>query len=285
MKYKFSIVDTESDLLIGYCSKIDGLIGKIVEESGYFYHKIILFDFIFCDEYKEYLKEKKERFSGGTINILDNYMKTMAHFGFGTSRYIKHTQFYELKSHINFELIGKLYDIATENELKLWDKWKENFPKEKNEWVSLDHSGRRDWLKMLRITMCCGYKKVIENHNTIFYLDGKNITTYDSFFIAFAEAMNGPGTYFGGCLGGFDDCLCGGFGVKPGFKLIWENSSVAAEHLNEDEWKKESLYRKERDKKLLEYDEEEYDYNSNLNIFHAIIQTLLDRGVEVVLKP
>lgn len=285
MKYKFSLVDAESNLVIGYCNKIDGLTGKIVEESGYFQHKIILFDFIFCDEYKKYLKERKERFSGGTINILDNYMKTIADFGFGSSRYIRHTQFYELESHINFELIGKLSDIATENELKLWDQWMENFPKEKNEWVSLDYSGRIDWLRMLRINWCCRYKEVIENPNNTFYLDGKNITTYDSFFIAFAEAMNGPGTYFGSCLGGFDDCLCGGFGIKPGFKLIWENSSVAAKHLDEDEWKRQCLYRKEHDKKLLEYDEEEFDYDSNLNIFHAIIQTLLHRGVEVVLKP
>lgn len=99
--------------------------------------------------------------------------------------------------------------------------------------------------------------------------------------------MNGPGTYFGSCLGGLDDCLCGGFGITTPFKVIWNNSSVAVKHLNENEWKRRKLYLIERYKRERDYvaleDMEEND--SDFNVFYAIIDTLLSHGVEVILRP
>jgi hypothetical protein len=284
MKYRYSLVDDESDLVIGYCNKMDGLTGKSVERDNGLFHNIVLFDFVFCDDFKMYLKKRKERFSRLIyINILDDNMNIIAQFSFASHTDIRHTEFYTLNSHINFEIIGYLNEVATKNELKLWHQWILNFPIEKNKWIDLDYGGKRDWLRMLRIMSCCRYNEVVENKNKIFYLDGRNITTYDSFFIAFAEALNGPGTYFGDCLGGLDDCLCGGFGITPPFKVIWENSSVAVKHLDEAEWRRHRLYLKKYNKKIFYNDDN--GIVLNLNIFQSIINTLLSRGVEVVLIP
>lgn len=285
MKYRYSVTDNQSDLIIGYCNKIDGLTGKIVERDSEFYHKIVLYDFIFSDEYKWYLKKNKQKFAGLIhINMYDDNMKVICYFSFSNDTNIRHSEFYEFKAHINLELVGCLNEIPSKNELKLWEKWIYNFPKQKNQWIDLDINGRRDWLRMIRICHCCGYKEVNENTNRVFHLDGSNITTYDSFFIAFAEALNGPGTYFGSSLDGLNDCLCGGFGVAPPFKVIWENSSVAVKHLNELEWKRHRLYLKKYFKKNLDSDAG-VDITLNLNIFHSIIDILLSRGVEVVLIP
>jgi hypothetical protein len=173
--------------------------------------------------------------------------------------------------------------LQQKNELKLWNQWILNLPTEKNEWITLDYGGRQDWLRMLRIMHCCRYKEVAQNTNKTFYLDGKNITSYESFFIAFAEALNGPGTYFGSCLDGLDDCLCGGFGITPPFKVIWKDSSVAVKHLDEMEWKKHRSYIKKYNKKIFYNDDN--DIVLNLNIFHSIIDILLSHGVEVILLP
>jgi hypothetical protein len=114
MKYRYSLVDDESDLVIGYCNKVDGLTGKSVERTNGFFHKIVLFDFIFCDEFKVYLKKRKEGFSRLIyINILDGNMDIIANFGFANYTDISHTEFYKLKSHINFEILGYLNEVAT----------------------------------------------------------------------------------------------------------------------------------------------------------------------------
>lgn len=284
MKYRYSIVDDKSDLVVGYCNKINGLSGKKVTTDNSVYHRLVLSDFIFCDGYKQYLRKMKARFEGLLyINIHDNDMKIMAQFYFANHTNTKHTEFYTIESNQDLEVIGYLADVPSKNELKLWEKWIDRFPKQKNEWVVLDEDGRRDWLRMLRIAYCSGYKKPDENNNDIFYLDGKNITTYDSFFIAFAEALNGPGSYYGSSLDGLEDCLCGGFGVVPPFKLIWHNAPVAVENLNENEWKRHRISLKKSLIKSL--DSVDYQYTLNLNIFHEIVNVLLRHNVEVVLKP
>ncbi|MCT4543843.1 MAG: barstar family protein [Vallitalea sp.] len=288
MKYRYSLIDSDNELVIAYCNKIDGLDGKVVEIDEEQYHKIVFFDIDFCDEYKAYLQKNKMKFASIIeINIYDNNMKIIARFTFCNDIKIRHTEVDKLKSHTDFKLIGNLGGMASENELCLWEKWISSYPKEKNEWVTLDANGRSDWLRMLRIAYCCGYNKVEENTKKVFYLDGINITTYESFFIAFAEALNGPGTYFGSCLGGLDDCLCGGFGITTPFKVIWNNSSVAVKHLNENEWKRRKLYLIERYKRELDYVavEDMEGNDSDFNVFYGIIDTLLTNGVEVVLIP
>ncbi|TDF93060.1 barstar family protein [Paenibacillus piri] len=51
-----------------------------------------------------------------------------------------------------------------------------------------------------------------EQVNTI---DGELIQDVETFYIALGEAVNGPFGYYGACLNGFEDCLCGDFGLVP----------------------------------------------------------------------
>ncbi|GAB2602654.1 hypothetical protein GCM10027168_39660 [Streptomyces capparidis] len=44
---------------------------------------------------------------------------------------------------------------------------------------------------------------------------------------ALAEALLGPGRYFGREWHAFKDCLAGGFGVAPPFTLVWHDSQIA----------------------------------------------------------
>jgi RNAse (barnase) inhibitor barstar len=64
-----------------------------------------------------------------------------------------------------------------------------------------------------------------------YHLDGRFVTDVEGFYCAIGEAINGPGGYFGWNLDALDDCLSGGFGVHPPFRLAWHDSAVAREHL------------------------------------------------------
>ncbi|MGW7435300.1 barstar family protein [Streptomyces sp. NPDC054849] len=47
---------------------------------------------------------------------------------------------------------------------------------------------------------------------------------------AIAEALLGPGRYFGvEEWNAFKDCLCGGFAVAPSFTLTWHDGEIAGD--------------------------------------------------------
>ena len=54
-----------------------------------------------------------------------------------------------------------------------------------------------------------------DRRNLTVTLDGTWITDIPSFWLSLGEAINGRHGYFGGCIAALDDCLYGGFGVRP----------------------------------------------------------------------
>lgn len=74
-----------------------------------------------------------------------------------------------------------------------------------------------------------------------------------------AEAIVGPGRYYGWGGDAFDDCLAGGFGVKPPFTLVWHDAAVAREALAD------------------------VVSGGGLGYFEEIVRLLRERGVTVVL--
>jgi RNAse (barnase) inhibitor barstar len=50
-------------------------------------------------------------------------------------------------------------------------------------------------------------------------LDCAEVIDKNSFFCALGEALNGPGGYYGKGLDSMHDCLLGGFGPTPPFRL------------------------------------------------------------------
>ncbi len=71
-------------------------------------------------------------------------------------------------------------------------------------------------------------------------LAGEQIDDIPSFYLALGEAVNGVGGYFGACLDSLDDCLCGGFGIRPPFTVRIRNSELARRAIdhNQEAWRK-----------------------------------------------
>lgn len=69
-----------------------------------------------------------------------------------------------------------------------------------------------------------------------YVIDGRGIECAAGFYRAVGEAVNGPGKYFGGSLGGLSDCLSGGMGSADGeIQFRWTHSEVARKALGFDE--------------------------------------------------
>uniref|UniRef100_A0AAU2VSM3 Barstar family protein n=1 Tax=Streptomyces sp. NBC_00008 TaxID=2903610 RepID=A0AAU2VSM3_9ACTN len=79
---------------------------------------------------------------------------------------------------------------------------------------------------------------------------------------AMAEALAGPGGYYGREWNAFKDCLHGGFGVTAPFTLIWHDADVARQALADDIW----------------------DAEKGLSYFEEIVRLLESFGVTVVLQ-
>jgi hypothetical protein len=64
-----------------------------------------------------------------------------------------------------------------------------------------------------------------------YHLDGRFVTDMPGLHCAMAEALVGPGGYFGCEWMAFKDCLAGGFGIALPFTLVWHDSDVARQAL------------------------------------------------------
>ncbi|WP_328860441.1 barstar family protein [Streptomyces sp. NBC_00306] len=71
----------------------------------------------------------------------------------------------------------------------------------------------------------------------VYALNGKQISTLESFWRVMGEAVNGPGGYFGRNLDAFADCLRGGFGTPDDdyFKVAWHDHQASRAHLGHPE--------------------------------------------------
>lgn len=114
-----------------------------------------------------------------------------------------------------------------------------------------------------------------------------------SLYIAFGRVVNGEGGYFGACLDSLDDCLCGGFGAKPPFKLVVYSDSQASQmtdclcELNWyrcwDKWVLEESDLTEEEIVDLGYPRASISC-SKTSYFDRFIEVLRNRGVEVEVR-
>lgn len=108
----------------------------------------------------------------------------------------------------------------------IWAEWYQGPPTEPNLWAPYDSQGRAAWLDLTtrawRVPMPRPDRSGGEHH-----LDGRFVTDVPGLHCAVAEALLGPGRYFGREWNAFKDCLCGGFGVAPPFTLTWHDSEIA----------------------------------------------------------
>ncbi|MET8759753.1 GNAT family N-acetyltransferase [Lentzea sp. NPDC004782] len=104
----------------------------------------------------------------------------------------------------------------------VWDLWREGVPSERNLWGRFDTDGRRAWADLTYRA-----RKHTGGRAAVYELDGRYVTDEPGLHLAMSEALVGPGGYFGREYMAFKDCLGGGWGVEPGFTLVWNDAQVA----------------------------------------------------------
>jgi RNAse (barnase) inhibitor barstar len=108
---------------------------------------------------------------------------------------------------------------------KVWEQWFQGPPAESNLWAQYDSRGRAEWLQLTARGWRLPTPKTDESGGE-YHLDGRFVTDVPGLHCAIAEALLGPGQYYGWGWDAFSDCLCGGFGVVPPFTLVWHDSEV-----------------------------------------------------------
>jgi hypothetical protein len=110
----------------------------------------------------------------------------------------------------------------------IWETWYRGVPTARNTWAPYSAQGRSEWLE-LTATRMGGQRP--DRSGGVHHLDGTFVTDVPGLHCAMAEALVGPGGYFGREWNAFKDCLSGGFGVSPPFTLIWHDADVARQAL------------------------------------------------------
>jgi hypothetical protein len=110
----------------------------------------------------------------------------------------------------------------------IWETWYRGAPTTRNQWAPYSAQGRSEWLD-LTATRMSGQRP--DRSGGTHHLDGKFVTDVPGLHCAMAEALVGPGGYFGREWNAFKDCLGGGFGVALPFTLIWHDADVARQAL------------------------------------------------------
>ncbi|MEW1547804.1 barstar family protein [Streptomyces tsukubensis] len=143
----------------------------------------------------------------------------------------------------------------------VWAQWYQGPPAEPNLWAPHDSQGRAAWLELT----ARGRRGSVDRPDRFggeYHLDGRFVTDVPGLHCAIAEALLGPGRYFGRGWDAFNDCLCGGFGVVPPFTLNWHDSGVARRALADVAG----------------------DPEDGLSYFEDMVRLLERRGVTVVLR-
>ncbi|WP_377267948.1 barstar family protein [Peterkaempfera sp. SMS 1(5)a] len=143
----------------------------------------------------------------------------------------------------------------------LWETWHQGAPTEPNVWAPYDSQGRSEWLNLTTRAWRVPVPRP-DRSGGDHQLDGRFVTDIPGLHCAIAEALLGPGRYFGREWNAFKDCLGGGFGVAPPFTLTWHDSEVARRALADVPG----------------------DPESRLSYFEEIVHLLERCGVTVVLR-
>ncbi|TQM71269.1 barstar (barnase inhibitor) [Actinomadura hallensis] len=98
----------------------------------------------------------------------------------------------------------------------------------RNLWARYDRTLRHEWAG---VALAHHRRSSDQPAGAVFHLDGRFITDIEGFYCAIGEAINGPGGYFGWNLDALADCLRGEWGASAPFRLVWNHSAVARQHL------------------------------------------------------
>lgn len=222
---KYTILDDESNLIVGICEDIVGLSGECTTiDDNESFHKIILENFKITESFMEYCIKTKSSVTNIHLCIMDVDGDSIGSYYFSLKVPLYfHKNVLENKQNY-LELIGTLLTKASKEALVIWEGWRQSPPAFINLWSSLTEQQREGWLEVARLYFKRSSNQQDEKHG-VYSFDATYVKDSTSFFCALGEAINGPGGYFGFDLLSLEDCLCGGFGVVPPFTLNLRNDS------------------------------------------------------------
>lgn len=113
----------------------------------------------------------------------------------------------------------------------IWDMWYAGGPAEAGLWTGYSSQLRHLWSGAALTHRRTGAPD--QPAGRTYHLDGRHVTDVEGFYCAIGEAINGPGGYFGWNGDALHDCLRGGYGAEPPFRLIWHDAEVAGAHLED----------------------------------------------------
>lgn len=220
---KYSLLDDESNLIVGTCDEIFGMTGECtVTLENELLHKIILKNFQITESIKNHCKKTKSYVSNIYLRIMDVTGNPIGSYFFSSIAPLYfHKREYVDKLN-NLELIGKLRQGASKEALEIWESWRQALPASINLWSGFSVEQREGWLEVVRKHFNITSK---DERNGTYILDATYVTDSTSFFCAIGEAINGPGAYFGLDFMTLRDCLCGGFGAVPPFTIHVQNTN------------------------------------------------------------
>ncbi|AEI41732.1 barstar family protein [Paenibacillus mucilaginosus] len=222
---KYAVIEDESGVCIGYCADLIGLAGEQpVEVDGEMINRIVMFGF-----------ERNSRIDEGysvssswgslQLAILDTSERIIGSYHFVLSHPSRFDKVFG-REQSRLELLGTLLAPASAEALAVWEGWRESPPVEPGEWIKLSGRERSGWLEVVRLydgqLMRTRQLQGDQRHQT-YEMDASPITDALSFYCALGEAVHGPGGYYGTEPMSLYDCICGGFGVSPPFRIIIRN--------------------------------------------------------------
>ncbi|GAB2889752.1 barstar family protein [Streptomyces mayteni] len=115
----------------------------------------------------------------------------------------------------------------------VWAAWRRAFPPAPGGWAADGPEHRAGWLEAVRIRASTPGVRPLDDPppGATYELAGGLVTDAAAFYCALGEAINGPGGYFGGTSDALRDCLAGGFGARPPFRLVWHDHDVTRRSL------------------------------------------------------
>lgn len=113
----------------------------------------------------------------------------------------------------------------------VWETWYRGAPTAPNQWAPLGTEARREWLDLTATGL---RDHSSDRSGGVHHLDGTFVTDQPGLHCAMAEALVGPGNYFGREWQAFKDCLGGGFGIATPFTLVWHDAHIARRAFEDD---------------------------------------------------
>ncbi|MEW4370816.1 hypothetical protein [Paenibacillus kandeliae] len=115
-------------------------------------------------------------------------------------------------------------EAISREEVDMWELLRDQNDLAPYLWLSFSQHQREIWLKIVRYHSL--YRHIHTDQSSVagegmrsFTLDMQHVQEKVSFFLMLGECLNGPASYYGVGQDSLQDCLYGGFGVAPPFRL------------------------------------------------------------------